>query len=245
MVKNIRGGNKAKQQKRGFVKKPILDKTDEGQLFGQVTVKLGGNHFTILCSDNISRIGRLGGAARRGAKLEPGVFVIVSLRDFETSQKNCDIIGTSNPPSDIRKIFKDISPGKTHDNVEFLNSDDEFDDFEESELPVVTVTDAKSKLSTLSTLPVLKQNDELVNTSNITNIITKTKVSDDHDWLCSDSDNEVDNEVDNEADNEVDNEADKEFETNLATTSISKSNHKTNHKTTPKTTTNDFSWDDC
>lgn len=141
MVKNTSGGNKAKKQKRVNCKKVVLNELGDGQMFGKVIEARGGNHYTILCTDNVSRIGRLGSSARkRGSKIISGIFVVVSLRDFETEQKNCDILGTANPPVDIRNIFKKINPSKNDDIVEFYDSDNNFDEFEESQATTVKLS---------------------------------------------------------------------------------------------------------
>ena len=132
MVKNTTGGNKAKKQKRsGYKKKEIIDSADPGQMFGLIIEHRGGNHVTVLCSDNIQRIGRLGGASRRGQKFVAGMYVLVSLWDFETEQKNCDVLAIANPPADIRNIFKKINPSKDDDVVEF-QEDSKFAEFQES-----------------------------------------------------------------------------------------------------------------
>jgi translation initiation factor IF-1 len=133
MVKNIKGGNKTKKQKRGYQKKTALNNTQAGQMFGQV-IENRGDHFAILCADNITRMGKLSGAAKRGQRLIFGSFVIVSVRDYETEQKNCDVIAAGNPPADIRNIFRKINPtAGDNDNIEFYTQDDKFKDFEETE----------------------------------------------------------------------------------------------------------------
>ncbi|AYV79970.1 MAG: hypothetical protein Gaeavirus3_24 [Gaeavirus sp.] len=125
MVKNIKGGNKTKKQKRGYTKKEVLERLEPGQMFGQV-IENHGDHFSILCSDNVTRLGRLYGPAKRGPRITPTTFVVISLRDYETDQKKCDIVGIANPPSDNRNIFKSINPVKANDNdITFYNPDDD------------------------------------------------------------------------------------------------------------------------
>lgn len=133
MVKNVTGGNKTKKQKRGYQKKAALDHTQTGQMFGQI-VENRGDHFAVLCSDNITRMGKLSGAAKRGQRLISGSFVVISVRDYETDQKNCDIIAAGNPPTDVKNIFRKINPIAGDDgNIEFYTQDDKFKEFEESE----------------------------------------------------------------------------------------------------------------
>jgi len=134
MVKNVTGGNRAKKQKRGgFKKKEIIDEVDTGQMFGLIIEQRGGNHVTVLCSDNIQRIGRLGGATRRGQKFVAGIYVVVALWEFETEQTNCDVLAIANPPADVRNIFKKINPSRDDDDVfEFQEEDSKFADLHES-----------------------------------------------------------------------------------------------------------------
>ena len=132
MVKNITGGNKTKKQKRNFGRFDTVNKIEPGQMFAQI-VQNNGVNFTVLCSDNIIRLGRLSGSLKKGPRIIAGSYVVVSLRDFEIDQKNCDIIGIGSPPNDIINIFKknNINKGKK-DDIEFHDSDDEFQNFEES-----------------------------------------------------------------------------------------------------------------
>ena len=105
MVKNDRGGNKAKKQKRSFGKFDATDKLEPGQMFAQITHNHGGS-FSVMCSDGISRLGKLSGYMKKGPRLSEGSYVVISLRDFESEQKNCDIIAYGDPPSEIIGIFK-------------------------------------------------------------------------------------------------------------------------------------------
>ena len=132
MVLNVSGGNKTKKQKRNFHKYDPVDKVLDGQMFAQVKRNNGGS-FDVLCSDGVSRKGKLSGEMKKGPRIKDGSYIIVSLRDFEADKKNCDIISHGDPPNDIMNIFKnnDIKSGKK-DNIDFVDSDDEFKDFEES-----------------------------------------------------------------------------------------------------------------
>ena len=56
MVKNVSGGNRSRRQKRGYQKKEELDHVEPGQMFGQV-LENRGDHFQILCADNVQRFG--------------------------------------------------------------------------------------------------------------------------------------------------------------------------------------------
>jgi initiation factor 1A len=132
MVINVSGGNKAKKQKRTIRYEPT-DKLTEGQLFGIILDKCGGCHFRLMCSDGRIRNGKLSGRMANGPRINTGSYVIISLRDFEKDQKNCDIIGHASPSADIIKILKSSSNNKQKDDITFKDSDDEFDDFNEGE----------------------------------------------------------------------------------------------------------------
>lgn len=133
MVKNTTGGNRTKKQKRGYQRKEALDHTEPGQMFGQV-LENRGDHFLILCADNVQRFGWLSNAAKKGQRLTAKSYVVLSVRDYETEKKNCDVIAAGNPPNDIKNIFRKINPNAgTDDNIGFYTQNDKFKEFEESE----------------------------------------------------------------------------------------------------------------
>jgi translation initiation factor IF-1 len=133
MTKNIKGGNKTKKQKRGYQKKEALNSVEPGQMFGQI-LENRGDHFSVLCADNVTRIGWLTGAAKKGIRLVANSFVVLSVRDYETTKKNCDIIAAANPPNDIRNIFRKINPlAGGDDDVVYYTQDNKFKEFEESQ----------------------------------------------------------------------------------------------------------------
>lgn len=132
MVKNT-GGNKTKKQKRNFGRYDAVNKVEQGQMFAKIIHNNGGS-FSVMCSDGIPRLGKLSGEMKKGPRLSEGSFVVVSLREFESEQKHCDIIAHGAPPSDVMNIFKKNEPNssKKVPDIEFVESDDEFKDFEES-----------------------------------------------------------------------------------------------------------------
>ena len=133
MVKNTTGGNKTKKQKRGYQRNQALDSTEIGQMFGQV-LENRGDHFLVLCADNVQRFGWLSSAAKKGQRLPANSFVVLSVRDYETEKKNCDVIAAANPPNDIRNIFRKINPNASNnDNIAFYTQNDKFKEFEESQ----------------------------------------------------------------------------------------------------------------
>jgi translation initiation factor IF-1 len=140
MVKNVSGGNKTKKQKRNYHKYDPVNKISEDQMFAQIKHNNGGT-FDVLCSDGVTRKGKLSGEMKKGPRLLAGSYVVITLRDFEADKKNCDIIAHGDPANDIINIFKkyDLGTGK-RDNIDFVDSDDEFKDFEESKKTTITLT---------------------------------------------------------------------------------------------------------
>lgn len=140
MVKNTSGGNKTKKQRRNFGKYDATNKLEPGQMFAKIIQNNGGT-FGVMCSDGISRLGKLSGEMKKGPRLTAGSYVVISLREFETEQKNCDIIAHGAPPSDVMNIFKKNDPNYSKKtDVEFVDSDDEYKDFEESKKTVGSVS---------------------------------------------------------------------------------------------------------
>ena len=123
MVINVSGGNKAKKQKRTIRYEPT-DKLTEGQLFGIILDKCGGCHFRLMCSDGRIRNGKLSGRMANGPRINTGSYVIISLRDFEKDQKNCDIIGHASPSADIIRILKSSNNNKQKDDITFKDSEE-------------------------------------------------------------------------------------------------------------------------
>ena len=132
MVKNTTGGNKHKKQSRSVSTRfnPV-DKLDQGQMFAQIMNAQGDSRFRVICSDGVIRIGRLSGHMRKGPRLANGTFIVISLREFEQDQKNCDILTLGNPPYDTVSIFRKNDSSQYKDDIEFVVSDDEFNEFNE------------------------------------------------------------------------------------------------------------------
>lgn len=143
MVKNTTGGNKTKKLKRNFGKYDAQDKIEPGQMFAKIIHNNGGS-FSVLCSDGIPRLGKLTGEMKKGPRLSEGSYVVITLREFESEQKHCDIIAHGDPPSDVISILKnDSKTNSTHKvnvDVDFVESDDEFKEFEESNRTIKKVS---------------------------------------------------------------------------------------------------------
>jgi len=147
MPKNKTGGNKAKKQGNKKMNRKILmaDALDDGQLFAQITKKLGDQRYYVLCSDNIERIGKscnkLNRSSRGENRLDVGSNVVVSLRvDCDSTKMKCDLLAFSDPPDDIIKLFKSkLSDNKDDSDIiqfdtikdEILDEDNENIDFDD------------------------------------------------------------------------------------------------------------------
>jgi initiation factor 1A len=140
MVKNLTGGNKAKKQKRNFGRFDAVEKIEIGQMYAQI-IKNNGGFFDVLCSDGVKRRGKLCGDMKKGPRLKEGSFVVVTLRDFETDQKNCDIIYYGNPPNDIMGLFKKTNTKGGKDDIDFVDDTNAFNKFEEPPPTNETLTD--------------------------------------------------------------------------------------------------------
>ena len=147
MPRNKIGGNKAKKQGNKNMNRKILiaDALDEGQLFAQITKKLGDQRYYVLCSDNIERIGKscnkLNRSSRGENRLDVGSNVVVSLRvDCDSTKMKCDLLAFADPPDDVLKLFKSKLSENTDDTdviqfdivkEEILDEDNENIDFDD------------------------------------------------------------------------------------------------------------------
>jgi initiation factor 1A len=133
MVINKSGGNKTKKISRSVSTKFLpVDKVEAGQMFAQIVGLQGECRFRVICSDGVTRLGKLSGYMRKGPRISSGSYVVVSLREFEQEHKNCDIISYGNPPHHIISIFKKNDVKLPTDDIEFEESEDEFADLDQS-----------------------------------------------------------------------------------------------------------------
>jgi len=133
MVINKTGGNKTKKISRSVSTKFLpVDKIDTGQMFAQIVGSQGECRFRVICSDGVTRLGKLSGYMKKGPRISTGSYVVVSLREFEQEHKNCDIISYGNPPHHIISIFKKNDIKLPTDDIEFEESEDEFADLDQS-----------------------------------------------------------------------------------------------------------------
>ena len=165
MVKNTSGGNKTKKLKRNFGRFNALEKIEQGQMFAKIIHNNGGS-FSVICADGMIRLGKLTGEMKKGPRLTESSYVVISLREFESDQKHCDIIAHGNPPSETINILKNDLKSNSKNNqmskadIEFVESDDEFNEFEESRKTIKKVSGNSSSLEVSQT-----QSQTQINTS--------------------------------------------------------------------------------
>lgn len=129
--KNTFGGNASKKKKRLAPKKIIADELDTSpnvkQMFGQIIAIYNGAHYCVLGTDNKQYLGRTNKKMKTRDNLPNGLYVVISLREYESVKKTCDIIAFANPPNDIKEHFKINNPVK-YDDIVFCNDENELEE---------------------------------------------------------------------------------------------------------------------
>ena len=152
MVKNSRGGNKAKNKARKNCRPIRSKKLDEllksmDQEYAYVNKKYGDGRYDLMCYDKVKRMGIMRGRLKRRYRLDQGQLVLVGLRDFQDNK--CDIIEVYSP-EDIQKLIKShevtlsfTKEGKLLENCVFTNNESSEDSYNET-----SDDDIKSKRTT-------------------------------------------------------------------------------------------------
>ena len=140
MVKNTQGGCKHKGQARKLVNAPISTKPrlseSDDECYAFVTKMLGNgmchvnlSHKGSLFQNVVGHIrGKFRGRNKKNNIVSTGNFVLVGLRTWENTIKNCDIIFTfidshiQYIPFDIHSLNLDSKHSNTHDLISFSNS---------------------------------------------------------------------------------------------------------------------------
>jgi translation initiation factor 1A len=95
MVKNTGGGSKHKKmasKTANFKPKTLYAVKEQGMMYGKVLKKLGGTHMQVLCTNGKIMTAKISGTMRKRKWINVGDIILVSPRDFETNQDNCDIL---------------------------------------------------------------------------------------------------------------------------------------------------------
>ena len=139
MPKNKIGGNKSKKQKNTVQNEnsnyPLADNPD--LLYGIILKKLGGKNLNVKCSDGKERIGRISGSMWKRSFMQVGDFVLISKRDFSTTDNKCDILykyqqhhaNTIISTYNITTLKND----KSNNSSELFFQENDFDDDEDEE----------------------------------------------------------------------------------------------------------------
>ena len=90
---NFNGGKKYKRKKKNNepLKRQMVFKS-EGSEYGQISKALGSCRFNVSCCDGKERLGQLRASKKKQGYLRKDDWVLIGLRDYETSDNKCDIM---------------------------------------------------------------------------------------------------------------------------------------------------------
>ena len=149
MVKNTGGGSKHKKmasKTANFKPKTLYAIKEQGMMYAKVLKKLGGTHMQVLATNSKILTAKISGTMRKRKWINVGDIILVSPREFETNQDNCDILycydfDEAKNLISMGEISFDINP--KNEDIEFgeigleLNDSDELSNESESdELPI-------------------------------------------------------------------------------------------------------------
>jgi len=122
MVKNLKGGSKAKGQARKYASGAPSDKSvriaeDDAELYAQVTKLLGNGMCYVLCIDGEQRLcyirGKFKGRGKRDNTLGIGSWVLVGIREFETVKENSGKLQNC----DLMEVYSDLDKSKLKSTI--------------------------------------------------------------------------------------------------------------------------------
>jgi initiation factor 1A len=126
------GGKKGKKLKKHPTEITMKYADEDGLLYASVIKKLGDMRFNVKCFDGNMRIGKLCGRLRNKARIMENDIVMISTREYDTFDKNCDIIYKYSVEQIIELEKKNIIKiEKKHDesiNIEFDDNVSSSDD---------------------------------------------------------------------------------------------------------------------
>lgn len=114
MVKNVTGGCKSKKMANKHVNAPKTERLrlalNEGEIYAIVLKNYGNGfqvqtikHDTLFCHIR----GRFTGRNRRDNSISVGSWVLVGLRDWESTKKNCDLLEVY-APQEVEKLKQTV-----------------------------------------------------------------------------------------------------------------------------------------
>lgn len=122
MVKNTTGGSKHKSQARKNIAGRNVTTSlrvveQEGECYAHVEKILGGSHMHVVCMDGKTRLctirGKFRGRGKRDNRIESGTWVMVGLRDYETSRETGDKLENC----DLLEVYKDGDKDRLRNTV--------------------------------------------------------------------------------------------------------------------------------
>lgn len=148
MVKNTKGGSKAKKFGRKFTGPPVNNNlrlsVDSAEVYACCSKIYGGPNIEVKCVDGIDRLcimrNKFRGRGKRDNTIEVGTWVLVGLREFETvkegKKETCDLLEVyreadkdklqQNAVTVNWKILKEIK-GAREGNIQETHDDDLFE----------------------------------------------------------------------------------------------------------------------
>lgn len=109
---NGKGGRNKRRGKRSAVSSTSesgaakqLEVRGEGEDYGNVQKMLGDCRMQVICTDGITRIGKIPGKFRKRVYVNMSDIVLVSMRGYEQHDKNCDII-MKYSAQEVRQLVK-------------------------------------------------------------------------------------------------------------------------------------------
>lgn len=117
---NAMGGKKYKKKKRNnFNKERMLEIADNGQVYGKVIKKLGGDFMKLLCSDGQERMGYIRGKMRKKEWLNENDIVLCTLNSFGT-----DISNKNKCTIELKYRMEEIHTLESQGRIQFRDNED-------------------------------------------------------------------------------------------------------------------------
>ena len=93
MVKNVKGGNKAKSVARFNAPTFFRPAKEEGELYAVIEKNMGNGVLNVKCIDNVERLCMVRKKfTKERSLIKPGAWILVGLREFESRKDKCDLI---------------------------------------------------------------------------------------------------------------------------------------------------------
>jgi len=131
MVKNTTGGKKGKSIARFVAPATFRPAKEQGELYAVVEKNMGNGILNVKCIDGKNRrcFVRKKFTGRQRDILQVGSWILVGLREFETTKDKCDLIEIYTPSDVARLQLMDVpwhvfGVEKQDDDIEFVDTVD-------------------------------------------------------------------------------------------------------------------------